>query len=113
MNGQILQIVKPIEQRRPVAVWARENPTASNPLKKPGPQGLHRVLIYDNDLNTYQEVIDICMLALGVGIKTALQIALAVDYNGEAEVAHAPKDEAERIAGVIRGIGIEVRVLPI
>ena len=66
----------------------------------------------DNDHNTYDEVISICMQALGVDYLHAYRIALAVDNNGEAEVAQASRSEADQIAGVIRTIGIEVRVLP-
>ncbi len=97
---------------RPVPLM-RENPNVS-PNRDPGPQpgDLYRVVIIDNDYNTYQEVIDICMQALGTDIEHAYKIALAVDHNGEADVVRAPRDEAERVAEVIRSIGIEVRVLP-
>ena len=93
----------------------RENPSLSPEQRKkaPEPDDLFRVVIIDNDHNTYQEVIDICMLALGVDFQHAYRIALAVDNNGEAEVAHAGREDAQEIARVIRSIGIEVRVLPI
>lgn len=69
-------------------------------------------MIIDNDYNTYEEVISICMLALGVAYEDAFKIALAVDHNGRAEVVSAPRAEADRIAEVIRTIGIEVLVEP-
>ncbi len=80
---------------------------------EPPSEGLYRVVIIDNDHNTYEQVILICMEALGVDYMHAYRIALAVDNNGEAEVAQAPQPEAERIADIIRTIGIEVRVLPV
>ncbi|MBI41427.1 MAG: hypothetical protein CMF59_17680 [Leptospiraceae bacterium] len=77
------------------------------------PERLFRVLIIDNDYNTYEQVIRVCMKALGVGFEEALQIALAVDNNGEAEVFHGDEASAAAVADVIRSIGIEVRVEPL
>lgn len=53
------------------------------------------------------------MEALGVDFLHAYRIASAVDNNGEAEVAQAERAEADRIAGIIRKIGIEVQVRPL
>jgi ATP-dependent Clp protease adapter protein ClpS len=74
---------------------------------------LYEVRIIDNDHNTYQEVIEIAMLALGIREEQAFVIAWEVDHLGSCVVAHAPKEEAEEIAGLIRTIGIEVQVNPI
>ena len=91
----------------------RENPNAvpQRPVPPTGPE-LFAVVIIDNDHNTYQQVIDICIEALGVDFDHAYRIALAIDNNGEAEVLHAPRAEAERVADVIRTIGIEVQLRP-
>ena len=89
----------------------RENP-AGEPGLDPRPSDLFRVQIIDNDHNTYEEVMEVCVLALGVDRPEAFRIALSVDNNGSADVLLAPRAEAERVANVIRGIGIEVRVLP-
>ena len=92
----------------------RTNPgAAGHPQSLPVPDDLFRVVIIDNDHNTYDQVISVCIQALGVDYLHAYRIALAVDNNGEAEVARASQTEAERIAGLIRTIGIEVRVLPV
>lgn len=89
-----------------------ENPDRNAGLDpgRPVNGDLCRVTILDNDTNTYQEVIDICMIALGVSFDHAYKIALAVDNNGKAEVAEAPRATAARIAEKIRTIGIEVVV---
>jgi len=68
------------------------------------------VRIIDNDHNTYQEVIEITMLALDIIEEDAYAIAWEVDHRGSCVVAHAPKEAAEAIASVIRVIGIEVNV---
>lgn len=95
-------------------VRCRTNPNPSGtPQNLPTPDNLYRVVIIDNDHNTYEEVILVCMHALGVDYEHALRIALAVDNNGEAEVFQAAREEAERVANLIRTIGIEVRVLPV
>lgn len=71
---------------------------------------LYEVRIIDNDYNTYQEVIDVSMLALGVGEDEAFAIAWEVDHEGFCVVAQGPYDEAEAVADSIRTIGIEVQV---
>jgi ATP-dependent Clp protease adapter protein ClpS len=74
--------------------------------------GLFRVTILDNNVNTYEQVIEICMKALGITYDEGLEIALAVDNNGRADVFEGVQAEAEAVAGVIRTIGIEVLVSP-
>lgn len=72
-----------------------------------------QVTIIDNDVNTYEEVISVCMEALGINFEEAYEIALAVDNNGAATVFQGDKHGSERVAGIIRKIGIEVRVEPV
>jgi len=67
----------------------------------------------DNDHNTYQEVMDVTMLALGIGTDDAYAVAWEVDHRGSCVVAVAPFEEADAVAAVIRTIGIEVRVNPV
>jgi ATP-dependent Clp protease adapter protein ClpS len=71
---------------------------------------LYEVRIIDNDYNTYQEVIDITMLALGVSEEEAYAVAWEVDHRGSCVVAEGTLSEAESVASVIRTIGIEVCV---
>lgn len=74
---------------------------------------LYEVRIIDNDHNTYGEVMQITMLALGISEDKAFGVAWDVDHYGSCVVAHAAKEEAEELAGIIRLIGIEVQVNPL
>jgi ATP-dependent Clp protease adapter protein ClpS len=76
-------------------------------------EALYEVRIIDNDHNTYQEVMQITILALGLQQEQAFAVAWEVDHLGSCVVAHAPEEEAEEMAGLIRTIGIEVQVNPI
>jgi len=89
------------------------------PLVLPAPESdddgpddseLYEVRIMDNDFNTYGEVMEIVMLTLNISAKEAFAVAWEVDHMGSCAVAHAPREEAETIASMIRTIGIEVRV---
>ena len=92
---------------------ARENPDIRDlPDSEPPAGEMFRVVIIDNDYNTYEEVIQICMFALGITYEDAFKIALAIDNNGRAEVYAAPRPEAERVAEIIRTIGIDVELVP-
>jgi len=71
---------------------------------------LHEVRIIDNDYNTYREVMDITMLALGISEEQAFAVAWEVDHRGSCVVAVGPYPEAEVVANIIRTIGIEVQV---
>ena len=74
---------------------------------------LFEVRIIDNNYNTYQEVMDVSMLALGITEEEAYAVAWEVDHRGSCVVAQAPLETAEAIASVIRTIGIDVQVNPI
>jgi ATP-dependent Clp protease adapter protein ClpS len=92
----------------PVKSRAGRDPESANEAPE-----LYEVRIIDNDYNTYQEVIDISMAALGISQNQAFRIAWEVDHVGYCVVAHAPYETAVEIAEVIRTIGIEVRVSPV
>ncbi|MBL8018968.1 MAG: ATP-dependent Clp protease adaptor ClpS [Leptospirales bacterium] len=72
----------------------------------------YSVIILDNNVNTYEQVIDVCMRALAISFAEAYDIALAVDQNGQAEVFEGNQSDAEAVAGIIRTIGISVLVVP-
>jgi ATP-dependent Clp protease adapter protein ClpS len=74
---------------------------------------IYEVCIIDNDYNTYQEVMDVTMLVLGINDEQAFAVAWEVDHRGSCVVAQGPREEAETIADMIRTIGIEVQVNPV
>jgi ATP-dependent Clp protease adapter protein ClpS len=80
-----------------------EEPRSSN-------EDLYEVRIIDNDYNTYEQVIRICIAALGINESQAFIVAWEVDHYGSCVVARGPYEEAEAVARVIRTIGIEVQV---
>jgi len=73
---------------------------------------LYDVIVIDNPVNTYEEVMRVVMEAIGCDLQRAYEIAMEIDSTGAACVATVEHIEAQRIAGVIRRIGIEVRVEP-
>lgn len=104
-----------IETKSHYSPLLRQNPSHSTGTKQDQNRNgddLYRVRIIDNSVNTYQEVMEICMEALGVSMIEAYHIALAVDHNGYAEVLEAPFPQAEKVAKVIRRIGIQVDLIP-
>lgn len=104
----------PLLQEEKARPLARENPGIQiKGHQQKEPHRLFRVRIIDNDYNTYEQVIRICMKALSIGFEDALQIALAVDHNGQADVFQGDEGSARQVAEVIASIGIEVRVEPL
>ena len=68
------------------------------------------VIVYDNDVNTYAEVIHVLQIATGCTVEEAEIEAWEVDNLGKSVVHHGGKEECERAAGIIRQIGIRVEV---
>jgi hypothetical protein len=107
-----------VRDRRPVHCYTgRRFPpkrlaSTSSDGDSPEAAELFEVRIIDNDHNTYEEVIQISMMALAMDRHEAFAVAWEVDHRGHCVVAYAPRPEAEEIADVIRLIGIEVRVNP-
>ncbi len=70
------------------------------------------VVVYDNDTNTVDEVILILQKATGCSLREAEMETWEVHHLGKSVVHHASAEECERVAGIIRTIGIRVEVLP-
>lgn len=68
------------------------------------------VIVYDNDRNTFEEVIDVLLRATGCSLHEAQMETWEVHHLGKSVVHHAAADECERVAAVIRTIGIRVEV---
>ena len=68
------------------------------------------VTVFDNDYNTWDEVVMILMRATGCGIEEANMETWEVHHLGKSVVHHGAKDECKRAAAVITSIGIHVTV---
>jgi ATP-dependent Clp protease adaptor protein ClpS len=68
------------------------------------------VIVYNNDHNTYDEVIEILIRATGCTLEEAEMETWEVDHLGRSIVHHGSEEECDRAASVIRTIGIHVEV---
>ena len=69
------------------------------------------VIVYDNDHNTWDQVIMILQKATGCPLEEAEIETWEVDNLGKSVVHHGGKEECDRAAGIIRTIGIRVEVV--
>ena len=69
------------------------------------------VIVYDNDTNTVEEVISILLQATQCTQEEAEIETWEVHHLGKSVVHHAGKEECERVAAIIRTIGIRVEVV--
>jgi ATP-dependent Clp protease adaptor protein ClpS len=69
------------------------------------------VIVYDNDKNTWDEVVMILQQATGCTQSEAEIETWEVDNLGKSVVHHGGKEECNRAAGIIRTIGIRVEVV--
>ena len=68
------------------------------------------VTVYNNDHNTYEEVIMILMIATGCAQSEAEIEAWEIDHLGKSVVHHGANAECERVAEIVSKIGIKVEV---
>lgn len=76
-------------------------------------QGEHLVIVFNNDHNTFDEVISILQKATGCSREEAEMETWEVDALGKSVVHHADRQECERVATIIATIGIRVAVEPL
>lgn len=69
------------------------------------------VIVYDNDTNKVDEVISILMQATACTQEEAEIETWEVDTLGKSVVHHGSEPECERVASIIRTIGIRVEVV--
>ena len=72
--------------------------------------GGHVVIVYNNDRNTFDEVIGVLQRATGCTREEAEIETWEVHNLGKSVVHHGALEECDRAAGIIRSIGIEVEV---
>ncbi|RYG35846.1 hypothetical protein EON81_11500 [bacterium] len=73
-------------------------------------RGDHVVVVYDNDANTVDEVMDILILATECSVEEAEMETWEVDNLGKSVVHQADQERCEEVAEIIRTIGIKVEV---
>lgn len=71
-----------------------------------------QVVVYDNDFNTYVQVMTILMIATGCTEEEAWMEAWEIDHLGRSVVHHGAQPECERVAKVVATIGIRVESVP-
>ena len=68
------------------------------------------VVVFNNEVNTWDEVVMILQTATGCPIEEAEIETWEVDNLGKSVVHHAGREDCDRIAAIIRTIGIHVEV---
>ncbi len=68
------------------------------------------VTVYNNEYNTWDEVVDILIRATGCTHEEADMETWEIDNLGKSVVHHGERDVCETAAEVIRQIGIQVEV---
>lgn len=73
----------------------------------------HKVIVHNNDHNTFDEVIAVLMAAVpGLGLEAAIGFTYEIHLTGAAVVFVGDVEEAENCARKIRAIGLKVTVEP-
>ena len=70
------------------------------------------VTVYDNEVNTYEEVMLVLTLSTGCDGEEAYIEAWEIDHYGKCVVHRASEDECKKTADVIGKIGIRVEATP-
>jgi ATP-dependent Clp protease adapter protein ClpS len=69
------------------------------------------VIVYNNDFNTWAEVMAILMIATHCDEDEAYIETWEIDHLGKSVVHQSDEDEANAVAEIIRKIGIRVEVV--
>ncbi|HRJ27780.1 MAG TPA: ATP-dependent Clp protease adaptor ClpS [Fimbriimonadaceae bacterium] len=85
-----------------------ESPTEEKRSQEAGEDWV--VTVYNNETNTYEEVITILMIATACTPDEAYIEAWEIDHYGRCGVHRASKEVCEDVAAIIRAIGIRVEV---
>jgi len=70
------------------------------------------VTVFDNEVNTYEEVMTVLILGTCCSQEEAYIEAWEIDHFGQCVVHRSTEDECRGAAGVIATIGIKVEVGP-
>src|ERR671915_236921 len=72
--------------------------------------GDYIVIVFNNEVNTFEQVIGILQKATGCSLEEAQMETWEVHHTGRSVVHHGDQTECERAAGIIATIGIKVAV---
>ncbi|MBS1723498.1 MAG: ATP-dependent Clp protease adaptor ClpS [Armatimonadetes bacterium] len=81
-------------------------------VEKPSTGESWIVTVYNNETNTYEEVMTVLMLATGCDAEEAYIEAWEVDHFGQCVVHRSDENECKGAADVIAVIGIRVEATP-
>jgi len=73
-----------------------------------GSGGPYIVIVYNDDVHTFDEVILQMQKAIGCTYEHGLSVAVEIDRDGRAVVFAGSKDECEHVAGILREIRLQV-----
>ncbi|QNG26650.1 ATP-dependent Clp protease adapter ClpS [Synechococcus sp. HK01-R] len=77
-------------------VTSPETTSILDRLSREAPYPNARVIVLDDDVNTFQHVVDcLCRIIPGMGSDRAWTLAHRIDSNGSAEVWSGPLEQAE------------------
>jgi len=79
-------------------------------VQGPGTGGGYIVTVYNNEHNTYDEVMMILMVATECDADEAYMETWEIDHLGKSVVHRACEEDCQSVADVIASIGIEVAV---
>lgn len=79
-------------------------------VEGPGTGGSYIVTVYNNDHNTYDEVMMVLMAATGCDADEAYMETWEIDHLGKSVVHRACEEDCQKVADVIATIGIDVEV---
>jgi ATP-dependent Clp protease adaptor protein ClpS len=86
------------------------------PAREPGQQATLQprwlVTVFDNDTNTYEEVMTVLMLATACSAEEAYIEAWEIDHFGQCVVHRSDESECRGVADVVGTIGIRVEAGP-
>jgi len=66
------------------------------------------VIVFDNEYNTWEEVIGILQKATGCSLDAAEAITYEAHLTGRAIAYNGTQEECERVAGILRQIRLQV-----
>jgi ATP-dependent Clp protease adapter protein ClpS len=72
--------------------------------------GEYLVIVFNNEVNTFDQVITILQKATGCSLEEAEMETWEIHHMGKSVVHHADQGECERVAAIIATIGIRVAV---